>query len=144
MLHGRQFGHVIFRAVWFWTLFAAAWPALGVAAARPFQFPADALDFANELSSVYELDPVSGRLIEHPRVPRPEYRLHCFVIARTARQFFDHARFDPNEPTAPPVMGILTYPKINVFFIGDTNGLEVQPQPFIDNLIHWMGECHLD
>jgi hypothetical protein len=51
---------------------------------------------------------------------------------------------DANEPTAPPVMGILNYPKSKVFFIGDTNGLQVQPQPFIDNLIKWMGECVLD
>ena len=51
---------------------------------------------------------------------------------------------DAGEPTAPPVMGILNYPKSKVFFIGDTNGLEVQPQPFIDNLIKWMGECRLD
>ena len=51
---------------------------------------------------------------------------------------------DVDEPTAPPVMGILNYPKSKVFFIGDTNGLEVQPQPFIDNLIKWMGECRLD
>ena len=51
---------------------------------------------------------------------------------------------DANEPTAPPVMGILNYPKSKVFFIGDTNGLEVQPQPFIDNLIKWMGECRLE
>jgi hypothetical protein len=45
---------------------------------------------------------------------------------------------DNNEPTAPPVMGILTYPNTKVFFIGDMNGLEVRPQPFIDNLINWM------
>jgi hypothetical protein len=46
---------------------------------------------------------------------------------------------DNNEPTAPAVMGILTYPNTKVFFIGDMNGLEVRPQPFIDNLISWMG-----
>jgi hypothetical protein len=46
---------------------------------------------------------------------------------------------DSNEPLAPPVMGILNLPKSHVFFIGDMNGLEVMPQPFIDNLINWMG-----
>ncbi len=46
---------------------------------------------------------------------------------------------DDNEPSAPPVMGILNYPKSRIFFIGDMNGLEVMPQPFIDNLITWMG-----
>jgi len=48
---------------------------------------------------------------------------------------------DANEPVAPPVMGILNYPKSRVFFIGDMNGIEIQPQPFIDNLIQWMGDC---
>lgn len=45
---------------------------------------------------------------------------------------------DPGEPMAPPVMGILTYPKSKIFFIGDTNGLEIMPQPFINNLVTWM------
>ncbi|MFI5173090.1 MAG: hypothetical protein ACHQFW_11910 [Chitinophagales bacterium] len=48
---------------------------------------------------------------------------------------------DVNEPLAPPVMGILKYPNSRIFFIGDMNGIEVRPQPFIDNLIHWMGDC---
>jgi hypothetical protein len=47
---------------------------------------------------------------------------------------------DENEPLAPPVMGILKYPKSKIFFIGDMNGLQVMPQPFIDNLIKWMGD----
>jgi hypothetical protein len=45
---------------------------------------------------------------------------------------------DIDEPVAPPVMGILKYPKSKIFFIGDANGLQVMPQPFIDNLIKWM------
>lgn len=47
---------------------------------------------------------------------------------------------DEGEPAAPPVMGILNYPKSKVFFIGDSNGLQVMPQPFLDNLIRWMKE----
>lgn len=47
---------------------------------------------------------------------------------------------DNGEPAAPPVMGILKYPKSKVFFIGDANGLQIMPQPFIDNLIKWMKE----
>lgn len=46
---------------------------------------------------------------------------------------------DNGEPSAPPVMGILSFPKTRIFFIGDMNGLQVMPQPFIDNLINWMG-----
>jgi hypothetical protein len=45
---------------------------------------------------------------------------------------------DENEPLAPPVMGTLKWEKSKIFFIGDMNGLEVMPQPFIDNLIEWM------
>jgi hypothetical protein len=48
---------------------------------------------------------------------------------------------DVNEPTASPVMGILKYPKSRVFFMGDMNGIEIQSQPFIDNLMQWMGNC---
>jgi hypothetical protein len=50
---------------------------------------------------------------------------------------------DDNEPVAPPVMGILNQSKSRIFFIGDMNGLEVKPQPFINNLISWMGSCYL-
>lgn len=51
---------------------------------------------------------------------------------------------DTNEPYAPPVMGILKYPKSKIFFIGDMNALELRPQPFIDNLCTWMGVCFDD
>jgi hypothetical protein len=47
---------------------------------------------------------------------------------------------DIGEPYSPAVMGILNYPKSKIFFIGDANGLQVMPQPFIDNLINWMKE----
>jgi hypothetical protein len=50
---------------------------------------------------------------------------------------------DNKEPSAPPVMGILNYQKSHIFFIGDVNGLEFMSQPFIDNLIAWMGTCSL-
>ncbi len=48
--------------------------------------------------------------------------------------------WDEGEPFGMPVMGILKYPKSKVFFIGDGNGLQFMPQPFIDNLIEWMKE----
>lgn len=46
---------------------------------------------------------------------------------------------DEGEPSAPAVMGILKYPKSSIFFVGDMNGLQVMPQPFIGNLNRWMG-----
>ena len=45
---------------------------------------------------------------------------------------------DEGEPVALPVMGVLNYPKSKIFFIGDANGLQVMPQPFINNLLSWM------
>ncbi len=74
--------------------------------------------------------------------------LNINILGRLRPEDFADLNFngmkDDNEPSAPPVMGVLSYPKSKIFFIGDTNGLEGQPQPFIDNLIHWMGECVLD
>lgn len=64
-----------------------------------FRFPEDAFAYANELASSYEWDP-NGKMIQHPKAPRPEFTLRCFVVARTARQFRQHARFEPNEPKA--------------------------------------------
>jgi hypothetical protein len=67
------------------------------------------------------------------------------VLGRLRNQDYADLNFngikDANEPTAPPVMGILNLPKSHIFFIGDTNGLLVMPQPFINNLIKWMGIC---
>ena len=67
---------------------------------RAFEFPADVLSFANELRWEYDPGADHGRITTHSRVPPPSYTLHCFVLARTAKQFFDHAQFDPNEPKA--------------------------------------------
>ena len=48
---------------------------------------------------------------------------------------------ESNEPTAATVMGILNYPKSRIFFFGDINAIEIRPQPFINNLVAWMGDC---
>ena len=47
---------------------------------------------------------------------------------------------DSNEPTGSAIMGLLNYPGSRIFFLGDMNSIEVQPQPFIDNLVEWMGD----
>jgi hypothetical protein len=36
-----------------------------------------------------------------------------------------------------PVMGLIKSYKAKVFFMGDTNGIEWVPQPFVDNLLEW-------
>jgi hypothetical protein len=39
--------------------------------------------------------------------------------------------------TGQPVMGILKHPTAKIFFLGELNGIEGVPQPFVDNLIDW-------
>lgn len=71
---------------------------LPAAGPRPFDFDRDRFAFANELLWEYQVDPTSGRTQFQPRVPKPDYALRCFVLARTARQFLYHARFASNRP----------------------------------------------
>ena len=42
----------------------------------------------------------AGRWVSHKRDPKPNYWLHCFVVVRSARQFFENARFEPGQPVA--------------------------------------------
>jgi hypothetical protein len=44
---------------------------------------------------------------------------------------------DEDEPSAPPVMGILDPADGVVVFLGDTNTLEAVPQPLVDNLMRF-------
>src|ERR1041384_2873427 len=67
--------------------------------ARPFDFRRDTFAYANELVWAYDYD-AEGKWISQRREPKPDYAQHCFVLARSARQFFDNARFDPEQPLA--------------------------------------------
>src|SRR5262245_53131628 len=67
------------------------------ASSRPFLFDQDTFAYPNELTWEYRFD-AKGKWSGHKRQPPPEYALHCFVVARTARQFFENATFDPNQP----------------------------------------------
>lgn len=67
---------------------------------RAFDFPRDTFAFANELVWEYRFDPVSGALATFENDPPPTYAHRCFVMVRSARQFFYHARFEPELP--PP------------------------------------------
>jgi hypothetical protein len=67
---------------------------------RPFVFQQDSFAFANELEWDYHFDPATGKTTHTERQPQPDYTQHCFVLARSARQFFQHARFDPTQPMA--------------------------------------------
>jgi hypothetical protein len=55
--------------------------------------------------------------------------------------YFDqnsNGQFDNGDILGPPVMGILnSYPHCRIFFMGEMNGLETVPQPFVNNLVQW-------
>jgi hypothetical protein len=96
------------RALWLCGLLALAVAGTGCAGSsvkhatfdRPFVFQQDSFAFTNELEWDYHFDAATGKTTHTPRVPRPEYTQHCFVLARSARQFFQHARFAPTQPVA--------------------------------------------
>ena len=65
----------------------------------PFDFARDTFSFTNRVACEYRQDE-QGRWLAHRDKPRPLYCQHCFVVARSARQFFIAARFDPQQPIA--------------------------------------------
>jgi hypothetical protein len=69
-----------------------------VAPARQFDFERDTFSFANELVWEYRLDPATGSMVTRKNNPPPRYAHRCFVMVRSARQFFYHARFEGNRP----------------------------------------------
>ncbi|MBC8001769.1 MAG: hypothetical protein H7X97_04195 [Opitutaceae bacterium] len=64
---------------------------------RAFAFDQDTFAYANELVWEYYFDE-KGAWKHRRREPPREYTHHCFVVVRSARQFFEHARFDASEP----------------------------------------------
>src|SRR6059058_2821517 len=67
-------------------------------AARSFDFFRDTFAFRNELVWQYLIDEKTGVVTTRKNDPAPTYAHHCFVVARSAKQFFLHARFDPSQP----------------------------------------------
>jgi hypothetical protein len=66
---------------------------------RPFNFETDTFAYPNALVWDYHFDQ-NGKWVHQRHEPAPDYTHHCFVVARSARQFFQHARFDPTRPVA--------------------------------------------
>lgn len=69
---------------------------------RRFLFELDTFTFANDLVWQYHLDPVTGAMTTSSNNAPPSYTHRCFVMVRSARQFFYHARFEPGRPVAEP------------------------------------------
>ena len=70
----------------------------GPVSARPFIFKQDTFAYANELVWEYHFDPATRTTTHRRRQPPPTYTHHCFVVARSAKQFFLHATFEPSQP----------------------------------------------
>jgi len=68
-------------------------------AGRAYHFGRDTFAYANELVWVYGWD-ADGQWRGTPRTPKPDYSHRCFVVAKSAKQFFAHAEFDPELPIA--------------------------------------------
>lgn len=64
---------------------------------RPFQFETDTFAYANELVWEYYYDE-DGDWTHQKNETEQDYTHHCFVVARSTRQFFQHARFDASLP----------------------------------------------
>jgi hypothetical protein len=87
--------------VWGWILAGLC----GCAAHRPepstrahqFDFQRDTFSYPNELVWTYGYD-AEGKWVSQRREPKPAYAQHCFILARSAQQFFMNARFDPEQP----------------------------------------------
>jgi hypothetical protein len=80
-------------------LAGCACPQRNIHTARPFDFQNDTFAFANQLRWVYEYDD-NGKWTTHTRYPKATYSQHCFVVARSARQFYENAVFAPSQPVA--------------------------------------------
>jgi hypothetical protein len=67
-----------------------------------FQFERDTFAFPHELVWQYRFDPATGAMTTFRTDPPPTYYHRCFVMVRSVRQFFYHARFEPEQPATEP------------------------------------------
>lgn len=95
----RRLAFILLASVW---AGCVSPPSASIAARREFHISEDTFAFANELRWEYRTDAMTGRTTTHRRTPPPEYSLHCFSLARSARQFFEKAAFAPGQPSADP------------------------------------------
>lgn len=64
---------------------------------RHFDFARDTFTYANGLVWEYRYDE-NGKWTTRRREPPPTYSQHCFVVSRSACQFFENAAFRPELP----------------------------------------------
>ena len=96
--------HSLPRPRWAWAVLLGMFLLSGCATARPgasgrpFDPRRDGFAYANETRWIYGVDPETGRPVHVVRDPVPDHTLRCFPMARAARQFHRHARFEPDLP----------------------------------------------
>jgi len=66
---------------------------------RGFRFERDTFAFEHELAWRYRFDAVTGAMTVVKADPPASYYHRCFVLVRATRQFFYHARFEPELST---------------------------------------------
>ena len=64
---------------------------------RIFKFERDTFAYPHELVWKYHFD-ANGSMTVQKAEPPPTYYHRCFVMSRATRQFFFHARFEPDSP----------------------------------------------
>jgi len=77
----------------------ASLPKRSAASNRPFVFEKDTFVYPNGLVWEYFYD-ANGDWTTQRRHPKPKYYQHCYVVARSALQFYQNARFAPELPGA--------------------------------------------
>lgn len=76
-----------------WLTGCATSPQSVKTSSRRFDFAKDTFAYANGLVWEYCYDQ-NGKWTSRRRQPRPSYSQHCFVVSRSACQFFENAVFD--------------------------------------------------
>lgn len=76
---------------------------------------------------------VGSGIVSHPAA--------ATILGRLSEASFldldkDEAR-SPTEPTAPAVLGVMSYGAGRIVFCGDVNLWEQSPQPLLDNVLRW-------
>jgi hypothetical protein len=81
---------------------------------KVFDFHADTFSYPNELIWEYQFDPATGKASTRKNDPPPVYAHHCFVVVRSARQFFLHGTFLPDRSA----LDVVGYRRIIRFVTG--------------------------
>ena len=108
---GRTFGKKLLL-ITRWPLFAiflivltagcvSSSPRLAQPPSRNFNFATDTFCYSNGLVWEYSYNE-QGKWTSRRREPPPTYSQHCFVVSRSACQFFENAQFDARLSKADP------------------------------------------